>query len=235
MRKGKFGFAVWLYPYIALWTLFLGMDIMPFLITGLVLVTEKDEWATKQCLHTVIIGIFYKLYQWIMAFLVTLPLAGYGFIIVDFVIDLVFFILLFIIGFFRLKRGKSILMFGMGIINQAYGYIKPKVNYPPQGYQYPPYPVPPAYAQNNPAQYNPFPPSPEQAPLNYQAPPANYTMPPNQVPSNQASAVPPNYAAPAANNTPPSSPYAAPPAAETQTSYPNSDFMPPPPPPKNPQ
>lgn len=258
MNKGKFGFAVWLYPYLALWAFFLDMDLIPFLIAGLVLVVEKDEWATKQCLHTIMIGIYYNLYQWIMAFLISIPFTGFAFIVFDLVVDVVFFVMVFILGFIRLKKGKSIQMFGMGTINRAYGYIKPKETYQNgESAMSPHYPAPPPYQpfyshdfSANTVPSTPYVPpnfsqtnqQPSQqtsymSPPPYAVPQGQNQAPPHTTPQNQA---PPPYI-PSQNFTvPPTeqpvSPYSPPPkqaTSDTTAHYTNSDFVPPPPPPRN--
>lgn len=171
MQKGKFGFQLWLYPYISLWALFLEMNIIPFIIAGFVIAVEKDEWASKQCLHTVMICIYYSVYQMIMNGFIAVPLLGAVFVVIDGIVALVFFILVFILGFMKLRKGESISMFGMGLINQAYGFIQqaaPAAQYQQQ-YQQPQYQQQPQQQQPQqyapPAQQNSYAPPAQAAPI----------------------------------------------------------------------
>lgn len=196
MQKGKFGFSLWLYPYLSLWGLYLNMDLVPFLIAGFVIKVEQDEWTSKQCLHTIMICCFYNMYRLIADAAIDIPLIGAAFLVVDMIIMIIFLILVFVMGFHKLKNGQSITMFGMGIINRAYGYIPQQYTQPQQ----------PQYAQQPPQQPYAQPPYQQQQ----YAQPQPYAQPqqPQYAPPQAAPAAPPNDPPPAAPGgfTPPPPP-----------------------------
>lgn len=126
MQKGKFGFSLWLYPYIALWTLFVWENsavLICLAIALFVMAIERNEWCIRQCLKTVMFSLYWGLYNIIMGLLTNLPYAGYGFLVVDFIITIVVFIIVFIFGMMRLVKGCDISIPGKGIVDKAYGIV----------------------------------------------------------------------------------------------------------------
>lgn len=142
MQKGKLGFSVWLYPFLALWSVLMGNLVSTLLIVGFAIAVEKDEWCTKQCLHAVMFQIYWGVLDVVMSYFTALPLAGYVFAVIDFIIWLILLILVFIVGLGRLKRGEDIGLPGKGIVNRAYGMIQQYIV--PQQYTQP---VPQPYVQ----------------------------------------------------------------------------------------
>lgn len=120
----------WFYPFLALWSLLLGSFVTTLLIVGFAIVVERDEWCTKQCLYVVMFQIYWGLLNTIMSFLKSIPLAGFVFSIIDFIIWLVLLILVFAIGLGRLKNGKDSGLPGKGIVDRAYGMVQQYVQQP---------------------------------------------------------------------------------------------------------
>ena len=189
MQKGKFGFSLWLYPYIALWSLFVwetGAMLICLALTLFAIAIEKDEWCTKQCLKIVMFSVYWGMYNVVMASAQQIPLAGYAFMVIDFIISVIVFIIVFIFGMMRIMKGADINIPGKGTVNRAYGFVQQYVQAPPtqQSYQAPPQqqsyqqPVPPTQAPPAPpAGFTP-PPAPPAGFTAPAAPPSSFTPPP---------------------------------------------------------
>jgi hypothetical protein len=190
MQKGKFGFALWLYPFIALWTVLLWEPFASIAIMLFVIGVEKDEWAIKQCIHVVMFNIYWSIYLYIMDLLTSLDLIGIVFSIIALVIWIIMMILTLLLGILRLRFGHDILLPGKGIVNRAFGlvqsfqqnYGQPQYGAAPQYQPYPPQnapaapgypPQPPQYAPQQPPQFTaaPTPPPTSAAPQQTQAAP----------------------------------------------------------------
>lgn len=179
MQKGKFGFSLWIYPYIALWSLFVWETSAMMVCLALalfVIAMERDEWCIKQCLKTVMFAVYWGVYNIIMNALTGIPLAGYIFMFIDLIITVVVFIIVWICGLSKLTKGEDISIPGKGVVNRAYGFVQQYVQQSPptqQTYQAPPQqqPTPPAQT----------PPTPPNAPGGFTpppAPPSGFTAPP---------------------------------------------------------
>lgn len=184
MPKGKFGFSVWLYPFIALWTVLVGPALASVLILGFVALVEKDEWAIQQCIHVVMFSIYWSVYQVIMGFFTGIPLLGTIISIIDGIVFVIMMILVLFLGLGRLKNGRDIGLPGKGIVMRAYGLMQSipayqayqqqprqeRQGYEQQGYGQAPYQEPP-YQQppRRQSQYTEAPPRGyEQEPQDYE-------------------------------------------------------------------
>ena len=58
MRKGKFDLALAFYPIAALICVIIKQPVLCALVTGLAIFVEKDEWAGRQSLQALFLGIF---------------------------------------------------------------------------------------------------------------------------------------------------------------------------------
>ena len=135
MQKGRMGFALWLYPLIALWCIVFGAFTPLLLITGFAIIVEKNEWCSKQCLHTVMFYIIWELIDVILGYLEMIPIAGVVFSVIDAIIWIVFVILVFVLGMARVTKGMDIGLPGKGTIDRAYGFIQNMQQRPQQGGQ----------------------------------------------------------------------------------------------------
>ena len=154
-----------------------------------VIAMEKDEWCIKQCLKTVMFAVYWGVYNIIINALSGIPVAGYVFMIIDFIITVVVFIIVWVFGLSRLTKGMDISIPGKGVVNRAYGFVQQYVQTgpAPTPYQAPPaqagyqQPAPPAQAPSAPPSAPggfappPAPPSVFTAPS---APPSSFTPPP---------------------------------------------------------
>jgi hypothetical protein len=251
MQKGKFGFSLWLYPFIALWTVLLWTPFASIVIMLFVMAVEKNDWAIKQCIHVVMFNIYWSIYLYVIDFLVAIPLVGTVFSIIDFVVWVIMMILITILGILRLRNGQEIGLPGKGIVNRAFGlmqnfqqgYGQPQYGQPAQQYQpYPPQqgaPAQPPYAppyappQQNPYQAAPTPPPVAPAPGQQQAAPP--PPPASPAPGQQQAAPPPPPPASPAPGQQKAAPPPPPPAAFGGQMPPKADadsITPPPPPPQ---
>lgn len=58
MRKGKFGLALAFYPIAALVCVIVKQPVLCALVTALAIFVEKDEWAGRQSLQALCLGVF---------------------------------------------------------------------------------------------------------------------------------------------------------------------------------
>jgi hypothetical protein len=212
MQKGRFGFSLWFYPFIALWTVLMGPALASFLILGFVMAVEKDEWTIKQCLHVVMFTIYWNVFDTIMSFLSGIPLLGIAISVINFIVFLLTLIMILVMGLGRLKRGQDISLPGMGIVNRAYGLIQTFV---PQEYQSQTYEQP----RHQQPDYQP-----EQE-YEYEQPQQQAPAPPPVVPQAKTSYAPPPTSVQGSTNRP------APPPPPPASSNMNRPAPPPPPPP----
>lgn len=260
MQKGKYGFCVWIYPFLALWAVSTRLFWIPFLIAGFVILVEKDEWAIKQCLHTLVLSLIYSTYTMIITPLTQIPVDidvgsmlssgkapiqwGNIFSTIDIIISIAFFALLIFMGMMKLVKGENISFFGMNIVNRAYGFIQKTVTVTT--------PQPSNESSAQPAQAAPPQPQPVDA---APAPSQQYTQPvqtpvqpeppkaPPTAPVAQPSYTQPTPVAQATYTPPPAPPSGSftPPPAPPSGGFtpppppPSGGFTPPPPPPAPPQ
>lgn len=208
MEKGKFGFALWLYPFIALWTVMVGPTLGSLLILGFVIAVERNEWVIKQCAHVVMFNIYWELLNYIMDALSSIPILGLVFGIIYYVVWVVIVILAFVLGLGRLKRGHDISLPGSRIINRAYDMAKEYTHKHQERYQ--------LQQQSAPQQLQQAPPSPQwQQPPPLQ--PQHGISPPSPPPPPQHNTNPPP---PPGMNHPPQHPSPMPPAPEPEPAPP---------------
>lgn len=130
MQKGKFGFSVWLYPFISLWLILTGSILGSLVIVGFAAIVEKDEWTTKQCLQVLMLSIYWSFYQTISNLFIRIPLIGSVFSIIDSIIYIVFIVVIIVLGLLKLRKGMDMNLPGKGIINSAYGLVMQPVQQP---------------------------------------------------------------------------------------------------------
>jgi hypothetical protein len=215
MQKGKFGFSLWLYPFIALWTVLLWEPFASIAIMLFVMAVEKNDWAIKQCIHVVMFNIYWSIYLYVIGFLTAIPLIGTVFSVIDFVVWVIMMVLITVLGIMRLRNGQDIGLPGKGIVNRAFGLMQ---NFQ-QNYGQPQY--------GQPAPYQPYPPQ-QGAPI--QPPYAPPYAPPQQNAYQAAPTPPPASPAPGQQAAPP-----PPPATFGGQTPPQADAdgkTPPPPPPQ---
>ncbi len=154
MRKGKLGLVLNFYAVMGFVLFFFGQWMLCALLCAFVLVVEKDEWTSRQCLQAFFFSFVSVVADWIRAAIPTVntddpfsfifslnPLAMLG-SVVDFIISLL--ILIFtIVGISRVSKGREAnLPFVAKWANKAFGNIvKVQQTYqPPQAgaYPYPP-------------------------------------------------------------------------------------------------
>lgn len=226
MRKGKLGIAYQVYAIIAFALAIFGQWLLCALLLGLVMVYEKDEWTTRQCMQAfflgavsmvanVVEGIFGGLRDFVSKILVLAHVYDYTtfynvFGLISQLLGFVCLLAVFglgIMGLLKVIKGQEA---NLPLLSkwayQAYGYVQqapPK----PQPQQYAPQPQAPQAAQSGGYQPQVAPP-----PFTPQQPQAAPMAPPVQ----QAPVVPPPNAPAVA--LPPVAPYNA--GGEQNNSYP---------------
>lgn len=69
MQKGKFGVSLNVYAIIAFVLALLNQTVLGGLLLFFVLVYEKDEWTTRQCMQAFFLSLLYKLFIVVVAVL----------------------------------------------------------------------------------------------------------------------------------------------------------------------
>lgn len=141
MEKGKLGLRLCFYSVLAFILAFLGYSTLLFLLAGVVLLVEKDEFTTRQVIQAFclcIVGSLINSVLDILDFFYKVPILGgfWGTIlsIISGVIHLIVFIFC-LIGIINTAKGKDAnVPLASNFANWAYGIIAPKVA-PQQTYQ----------------------------------------------------------------------------------------------------
>lgn len=200
MEKGKLGIRLCFYSTLAFILAFLGYSTLLFLLAGVVLIAEKDEFTTRQVIQAFCLCIVNTLLSSILGifdFFYKIPIFGTIWSAILSVISSIISLIVFIfciIGIVRTAKGKeaNIPLAGK-FANWAYGIIVQVV--PQQAYQQP-YPQ---QAQPNGQYYQ----QPQQNVYSAQAPqqnaaPQQYQ---NTVPQQQQNTAAPDAAAQQANQS----------------------------------
>lgn len=170
MQKSKFGFSLWLYPLLSLvaialeWTM-----LIPVAILCVVIIAEQNEWAIRQCVHAVLIGIIWSVYNlatgimwgfWNFVSGIVNPynstnvynFIGNSFRAIGGLIYIAFIVLIVILGILPIISGNDIRFPGKTLVDRLYGVVRPKPQYQ-QYRQQNQYGYPPQYPpQQQPAQ-----------------------------------------------------------------------------------
>lgn len=141
MEKGKLGIRLSFYAVAAFILAFLGYSTVLALLTGFVLIVEKNEWASRQVIQAFFLCIFADIVNGILNifdFLYQIPLMGSvwgtAISVIDGIVSLV--VLIFcIMALVNTAKGNEANVPGLnGLANWAYGIVAPKVNQAQQAY-----------------------------------------------------------------------------------------------------
>jgi uncharacterized membrane protein len=186
MEKGKLGIRLCFYSTLAFVLAFLGYSTLIFLLAGVVLIVEKDEFTTRQVIQAFCLAIVNSLLSSVLGildFFYRVPNVGTIWStlvsVLNSVISLVVFIFC-ILGIVNAAKGQDAnIPLASNFANWAYGIIAPKVVQQPV-YQQPQYQQPYQPYQQAPVQ-QPYQQAPQQA---YQQ--AQVQQPYQQAPVQQA-------------------------------------------------
>lgn len=151
MEKGKLGLRMSFYTVCAFIFAFLGYSTLLFLLAGVVLLVEKDEWATRQMIQALCLCFVSTLVSHIVNvfdFIYNIPLIGTAWGTIVSVINaiLALAILAFcVIGIMNTTKGKDAnIPFAAKFADWAYGIIRENiiVNQPTQAYNTQPASIP---------------------------------------------------------------------------------------------
>lgn len=170
MRKGKLGISLVFYAVLAFVLAFLRQTTLCFLVLGLVLVAERDEWTSRQVMQATFLSLLGSIVSAVLGIfdvLERIPLAGvffsgvFGFI--DSIVSLIILIFV-IIALVKVAKGQDAnLPLLSSLANRAFGIVTQKVyttaapaSQPQQPYNYnqapngqPVQPQPPAQTNNS--------------------------------------------------------------------------------------
>lgn len=185
MQKGKYGVCLWFYALVAFILAFLGQVLLGGLLLGFVIVTEKNEWLTRQVIQAFFLSIIVAVINAVLDMLNifgNIPLVGtvigVVFNVISTIISIVVLVFV-IIAMVKVVKGQEANMPLLNkLANRAYGIIEKKVytqaapvNYAqPQAPQAPQAPVPPQAPQVPQAPVQPQAPQAPQAPVPPQNP-----------------------------------------------------------------
>lgn len=183
MRKGKLGVVVCLYPILGFVCVILNQPLLCALIFGFVLVTERDEWAGRQCLQAVGLSAIAVVLRELLVYSVNLfpvYIDFFHFLSTAFgtLSALVYLaaIITSMVAITRVMKDQEASLPGLDrLAYRAYGKQKPR---PMPGQYPPPYGVQPPYAHPYQQPGQPYPPQPGP----YQQPPQAPQQPQPPVP-----------------------------------------------------
>lgn len=156
MEKGVFGFKLSTYAVLAIIFAFLGQTTLLALLLGFVIVTEKNEWLTRQVMQVFFLAIGLSIISTCLdaasgALAGLLGMIPLGFISLSGIVTTVFgfidwgfgvaALVFLILALVKVLKGKeaNIPLFAM-FANKAYGAFKAAPQAQPQYPQYPQYP-----------------------------------------------------------------------------------------------
>lgn len=151
MEKGKFGIRLSFYAVVAFLFVILGYSTPLFLLAGVVIVGEKDEWASRQviqaiCLQVVsgIVSAFFGIFNFMYSIPILGAIWGTTVGVVESLIDLVLLIFA-IIAIVKTAKGKEAgVPLADKFANWAYGRVKVEPVYAQPAQAAPAAPVAPA-------------------------------------------------------------------------------------------
>lgn len=130
MKKGNYGFLVWIYPFISLWALVFGMPLVCFMIAGFVIFAEREEWVIKQCLNVLVFWMFWQVYLTVYIQCFSFAdnellsfFAGPVGAVIGFINSVVWFAIIVIMGLLKVKNGQDMTLFGRKLVNELYGKV----------------------------------------------------------------------------------------------------------------
>lgn len=151
MEKGKFGIRLSFYAVVAFLFVILGYSTALFLLAGVVIVGEKDEWASRQviqaiCLQVVsgIISAFFGIFNFMYSIPILGAIWGTTVGVVESLIDIVLLVFA-IIAIVKTAKGKEAgVPLADKFANWAYGRVKVQPVYAQPAQAAPVAPVAPA-------------------------------------------------------------------------------------------
>ncbi len=132
MEKGKFGIKMCFYTALAFVLAYLGYSTILFLIAGVVIFVEKDEWAGRQVIQAIglcFLGTIVRTILSIFDPIARIPMLGtmwnVGTSMINSVVSIV--VLVFcLVGLLNNLKGKEANIIGLSKLSDwAYGIVKP--------------------------------------------------------------------------------------------------------------
>lgn len=133
MEKGNFGIRLCVYTVLAFILAYLGSSTLLFLIAGVVLIGEKNEWAFRQVVQAIVlcyVGTLVSRFFNIFDFIGSIPFVGAAWNVIVGVIEglidlaVLVFIILAIVR--NLKGQDANIPLAKNIANWVYGVANPK-------------------------------------------------------------------------------------------------------------
>ena len=132
MRKGKFNIVLPFYAIVGFVLAMLGQVLLCGLLLGFVLVAERDEWASRQCMQAFFLSLVMSianLVQNILSIFTSIPVAGWLFSgVISFIVGAISIVVLIfaIIGLVRVCKGEDArLPWLSALAGKAYGVVTP--------------------------------------------------------------------------------------------------------------
>lgn len=133
MEKGNYGIRLCVYTVLAFLFAYLGSTTLLFLVAGVVLIGEKNEWAFRQVVQAIVlcyIGTLISRFFGLFSFVYSIPYIGSAWsTVVNLINDLVdLAVLVFaIIAVVRNLKGQDAnLPLAKNVANWVYGIVTPK-------------------------------------------------------------------------------------------------------------
>ncbi len=123
MQKGKVGIYLWVYPFIALWSVLVGNLTLTAVIAGFAIAVEKDTWCSRQTLHAFIFHVYWSIIDMVLIALMSIPFLGSVFAFIDVVIWIILLIIIIFMGFNKVKVGLDMTLPGKDFAEKAFGIV----------------------------------------------------------------------------------------------------------------
>jgi len=133
MEKGNFGIRLCVYTVLAFMLAYLGSTTLLFLIAGVVLIGEKNEWAFRQVVQAIVlcyVGTLVSRFFNIFDFIGSIPFVGAAWNvivgIIEGLVDLAVLVFIILAIVRNLKGQDANIPVAKNIANWVYGVANPK-------------------------------------------------------------------------------------------------------------
>ena len=133
MEKGNFGIRLCVYTVLAFMLAYFGSTTLLFLIAGVVLIGEKNEWAFRQVVQAIVlcyVGTIVAAFFGIIDFIGDIPFVGvvWNVIvgIIEGLVDLAVLVFVILAIVRNLKGQDANIPLAKNVANWAYGVVTPK-------------------------------------------------------------------------------------------------------------
>lgn len=133
MEKGNYGIRLCVYTVLAFMLAYLGSTTLLFLIAGVVLIGEKNEWAFRQVVQAIVlcyVGTIVSRFFGLFSFIGSIPFVGSAWYtvvnIINGLVDLAVLVFAIVAIIKNLKGQDADIPVAKNVANWVYGVVTPK-------------------------------------------------------------------------------------------------------------